>query len=550
MKSTDGHLLEYKYLRDIDLKKLPEKEATQLIVDVNLAARESYAWFCKNILGFVDMNHIHDKMCDVIQARRRASRLILLPRYSFKSCVVTQGYSLWRILKDPNVRILIYSDTATKAQGFLRGIKGHLEGADGENASLFTKYFGNYANDPHSGCWNENAITVKKRTAGHVEPTVDTGSYESSKVGMHYDVIIFDDIVSKLNVSTKEQMDKVWECYQESLSLLKPGGDVTCVGTRWHFGDSYGRLIKENEYTDSFDIFIKSALEKNEDGSLIFEDIGLDEKFLNEQKSRQGSYIFSCLYENSPVSSDEQIFKYENFSFYGKLKESDRPFETGLYENLFITCTVDPSGEGSDPTGGVVVGTDNEMKMYILEILNKSLQPDRIIKWIIDMNIKYKIRRLGIETNFFRGMLKKELERHVQEMRENNPGFNVFSIIEFSPSAKKGENKLVRIMALQPYHERGDIVFPGTSLELLRGGFGELASQMMQTTRTHMPEPNDILDALAYQVQIIQKGGQPKKGGVPKYSPAWVEQKWIGQYNQLQRRLPRYRRRKITSVFS
>jgi len=544
------HTLEYKYLKQLDLSKVEKEERYTLYHAVQNKARDDYAWFCRHVLGYQDMNTVHDWLCRGIQNRRRRNRLILLPRYSFKSCIVTIGYSLWRIFRDPNVRILIYSDTATKAQGFLRGIKAHIEGSDGENASLFRKYIGKYDNDIHSGKWNENAITVKYRTAGHSEPTVDTGSYEASKVGMHYDIIIFDDIVSKLNVNTKALMDKVWECYQESLSLLKPGGDVIICGTRWHFGDAYGRMIARDKARDNFDLFIKDADERNEDGSLIFEDIGLDEKFLNEQKAEQGSYIYSCLYKNNPVSSDEQIFRNENFKFYGQLQESPTPLETGLYENLYITCTVDPAGEGSDPTGGVVVGTDNTNRMHILEILNKSLKPDEIVKWIMNMNLKYRLRKLGIETNFFRGMLKRELDRMLREMREQNPGFNSFSIIEFSPSAKKGENKLVRFLDLQPYHERGEIVFPGESLELLRGGFGELAHQMMQVTRTHMPEPNDVLDALAYQPRLIMKGGEAKKGGVPEYSPAWIEQQYIEKHRQLQKRLPSWRRRKIKTIFS
>src|SRR5579859_5114929 len=54
--------------------------------------------------------------------------LLLMPRGTFKSSVVTIGFALQYILHDPNVRILIDSETFSKAKAFLAEIKGHLEG--------------------------------------------------------------------------------------------------------------------------------------------------------------------------------------------------------------------------------------------------------------------------------------------------------------------------------------------------------------------------------------------------------------------------------------
>ena len=102
----------------------------------------------------------------------------------------------------------------------------------------------------HKDKWNESQINVSIRKEAHVEPSVDTGGIETSKVGMHYDLIFFDDIVSDVNVTTKAQMDKVHECYKKSLSLLKPGGDIIVTGTRWHFNDAYGRIIDDNKERD------------------------------------------------------------------------------------------------------------------------------------------------------------------------------------------------------------------------------------------------------------------------------------------------------------
>src|SRR3990167_41769 len=217
---------------------------------------EDYHFFAQMVLGHVDMNKEHLDLCRFLEMDSKF-KLVLMPRYTFKSCVVTQGYSLWSLLRNPDDRILIYSDSATKAQSFLLGIKNHIEGKTGR--SRFREFFPGWEMGPKEGKWNESQIIVSVRKDGHVEPSVDTGGIETSKIGMHYDMIIFDDIVSDLNVTTKAQMDKVHDCYKKSLSLLKPNGSILLVGTRWHFNDCYGRIIKENEEKKIFDIFIRKA---------------------------------------------------------------------------------------------------------------------------------------------------------------------------------------------------------------------------------------------------------------------------------------------------
>src|SRR3990167_3706734 len=68
----------------------------------------------------------------------------------------------------------------------------------------------------------------------------------------------------------------------------------------------------------------------------------------------------------------------------------------------------------------------------------------------------------------------------IDEERANNPSFHLFGVHEFEATARKGEGKFNRIMALQPYHERMAIKFPGDKLELLDGNFSILAFQMIE----------------------------------------------------------------------
>lgn len=477
--------------------------------------------FCKDVLGYKDMNGIHKDLCGFLE-EKWLFKLILMPRYSFKSTICTVGLSIWKLVKDHNTRILIYSDASTKAQGFLLSAKSHMEG--GVEKSIFSSIFEWTPKDKMQK-WNESQVVIKDRKTSYPEPSIDTGGIETSKVGMHYDLIIFDDIVSDKNITTKDQMDKVEECYRRSLSLLKPGGQVIMVGTRWHFGDLYGRIIAENDIKNNFKLFILDGEEDKKYGKYPFSDIGLTKEFLAEQKKNQGTYNFSCLYRNSPTDPETAVFRTGDFGFYGSIKKDD----------LYITATCDPAGEGEDFTAITVVGTDSKMDMHILDIVNRHLQPSEIISEVIRLHYKYTFKMFGLEMNFYRGMLRLELDRRINEERKNS-NFKLFGVHEFEATSRKGQSKTNRIMALQPYHERGSIKFPGEKVELLRGEFSELAYQMIQFPNS---AHDDILDSLAYHLTLIRRGGLVKKAELPKNTPAWLERKALDELVQKNSMLPR-----------
>ena len=481
--------------------------------------------FCGVVMGFKDMNLEHKALCEWIQHNKSKFKLILMPRHTFKSCICTVAYSLWRLVYNPNLRILIYSDATSKAQGFLTSIKNYILG----NSGKFRDIFGHWETDAKTGKWNESMILIQNRTASHAEPTIETAGIETSLTGRHYDLIIFDDIVSDVNVTTKEQMDKTADCYKKALSLLRPGGEIVMVGTRWHFGELYGRIIAEKKDD------LKNILFHRNSGYLtgepLFKECGLTMDFLKQQYATQGTYMASCLYENSPVDPETAVFKHKDFAFYGSIEPTD----------LYITCTCDPAGSGEDFTAITVVGTDHNMDMYVMEVVNRHMQPSDTVEMIMRLNRKWKFKKFGLETNFYRGMLKMDIDRRINEERVE-PGFNLFGVEEFKASSRRGENKNSRIMALQPYHERGALKFPGESVELLKDGFYQLAFQMIEFPHS---AHDDILDSLAYHLPLIRKGGVVKKTKVPRFTPAWLERMELEKELEIRKHIPRRYRRPV-----
>ncbi len=505
-------------------------------IDQQAVYAGNYFIFAKDVLGYTDMLPEHESLCAFLQ-QSGSLKLVLMPRYSFKSCLCTIGYTLWRLVREDSLRVLIYSDTSTKAENFLTSIKNHILGL--EKGSRFREVYGDWETDPKRGVWNQSQIIVRPRQSAHAEPSVDTGGIETSKVGLHYDLIVFDDIVSDANVTTPEQMQKVKECYRKALSLLKPGGDVLLTGTRWHFGDLYGQLVADPPH--GLQTFIRKA---EADGVYPFAKIKLTREFCEQQKKLQGSYYFSALYQNDPTDDETAMFKVKNFRFYQPIR--NEAFEKWVAE-LDVTCVLDaippPSSNHGDDASITVVGTDNQWNLYLLDAFAGRIDPDEQLDRVFQLFDQWNFRVFGLETNVFQKMLRKSLEQRMQEARTK--GRKPFSVEEFTGSTQG--NKERRIQGLQPYHERGALFIPGERIETLKGVYYKLVFQMQQFPNS---AHDDVVDSLAYHLQLNRRGkaNQPPKVEYPYSSAAWFEREQRKTDIKEMARRPRWQRRPLPEL--
>ncbi len=234
--------------------------------------------------------------------------LYLLPRGTFKSSVITIAHSIQRSLNDQDCRILIDSETFSKSKAFLAEIKGHYE-TNSKLREIYKTLFGVYPDAmKKKTAWSDSHLNLAARKRPRKEPSFSCSGVDASKTGMHYDLIVMDDLHSEKNVTTKEQIDNVIQHYKLALSLLDPGCPLIVIGTRWHYADLYQYILDYER--DRFNILIRSAW--NPDGTLFFPQ-RLDEKFLETTKKTQGGYIFSCNPGYAPVlMSDWSVKRLED----------------------------------------------------------------------------------------------------------------------------------------------------------------------------------------------------------------------------------------------
>ncbi len=419
----------------------------------------------------------HSKLCKFVDTwKGKRKKLILMPRGSFKSSLVTIGYSLHEILRDPNIRILIDGETFNNARKFLREIKGHIE-----YGSVFREKFGDLVKSEPPG-WTDSEIIIRTRTKNLKEPTITTSGIDVVKVGMHYDLIICDDLVSQLNITTRDQLDKVIDHYKLILSLLEPKGRLIIIGTPWDFSDLYGYVQKYE--MAGFDFHKMSAvltpgkpLEECFKKDLLFPE-RLSKEFLIEQRNSQGSYIFSAQYLCNPVPDEAATFKKGWFKWY------DSPDE--IPKDVLHFTTIDPAisqEKHAHYTVILTIAVDKFNNWWIEPYTREKLDPLEIVESIFQTHRRYKPMRMGLEVVAF----QKSLQYFIKdEMKKRG---NYLPLKELKTDTRI--SKEMRIRGLVPRFEQRMIY--------IRRDMKELEYEL---TRFPKSETDDLVDALAYMLQI------------------------------------------------
>ena len=253
----------------------------------NLAYKSLY-FFAKSVVGFRDFTAgLHKELCDIIQNTDDLRKLILIPRGCFKSSSCTIAYSTWRAMKDPNIRILIVSNTATNAERFLREIR-----------AIF------FQNNLFRNLWPElcpemSAIRLKDtetelcipRTKNYGESTFTAIGVGGKATSKHFDLIIKDDLIDESINYDGTMMDDIimWHKYSEGLFNKPSEGEDIIIGTRYHFNDIYQHIL-DNE--PNYKQYIRSAMEN---GKPIFPE-RLSVEVLESIKAKQGPVIYADQY--------------------------------------------------------------------------------------------------------------------------------------------------------------------------------------------------------------------------------------------------------------
>jgi phage terminase large subunit-like protein len=442
---------------------------------------EALRWLCRNDLFFLLRYGLNRADCDNdwVFARCREvqaapdDHLDLWAREHYKSTIITFAKTIQDILCEPEITIGIFSHTRPIAKGFLRQIKRELESNDALKAWFPDILWAH----PHKEApkWSEDDGIIVKRKSNPKEATVEAwGVVDGQPTSKHFDILNYDDIVTKESVTSPEMMAKTTEALVLSYNLGAHGGARRFIGTRYHYNDTYRTIIERGTVTPR--IYAATA-----DGKVDGEPVFLTRETLADKRRDMGPYVFGCQMLQDPKADEAQGFKDE------WLRHSPAD-PRGL--NIFMLF--DPASakkKDSDYTSGWVLGFGSDRNVYVLDMVRDRLSLTQRADLVMGWHRRWRPLAVGYERYGMMADIEHILD--VQE-RENYR----FPIIELGGQMPKND----RIRRLIPWFEAGRVWLPprlektnyeGRSVDLVKAFIDE----------EYQPFPvgqhDDMLDALA-----------------------------------------------------
>ena len=377
--------------------------------------RDSPFYFINKVFGF-RVDGCHQEMLQFFIDTQDG--MLLCPRGHGKS-KIAQGYVGWLALHNPNMRIIIVSDSDSKATMFLTTIKNVLE-----YSPIIKEYYG----DVKGPTWTDHAIVIKGRTKIQTEPTVmSVGSGSGRVTGMHASLLLLDDVESFDSARSEVKRERLQDWYKTTLAPVLMGDGKTMVcGTRYAAMDIYNML--EEDFN-----FKKLILPAIRNGKALCEWLaplhdkklpnGKIIKGLDTIKGNLGSVIYALQYDNDvSLLKAGTVFKYADFQFYKRvLFDGPKVYVERLdgVKELTerIVIGIDPAISEkqvatADYTAMIILGKCNKSgNIYALDYINRRLGFNDNIELIEHMVEKWTPNEVAIEDVAFQKALITELQR-------------------------------------------------------------------------------------------------------------------------------------------
>jgi len=191
----------------------------------------------------------HQNLCQIIQDLLPGEDFwAIVPREARKSYILTILMSWWRIVCDPEIRLLLVGAREETVKPFARLIlSAFLPGTPGFEE--FHRIFPDYVIHA-TGRHVKQAFqfTHPLRRKALADPTFRAAYLGVTGAGWRCDELHFDDPIERRNVTTPDQAAKGLRNMLDLLPLIDTGSryrHIIGAGTRWSYMDPYGRIIGE-----------------------------------------------------------------------------------------------------------------------------------------------------------------------------------------------------------------------------------------------------------------------------------------------------------------
>lgn len=321
--------------------------------------------------------------------------LDLWSRYHYKSTILTFGKTIQDILgshgDDPlpewngvEQTFCIFSHTRPIAKAFLRQIRDELA----SNKRLIELFPDVLYDQPekNSPRWSEDSGLLVKRKSTPREATVEAwGLVDGQPTSKHFNVLLYDDIVTPASVTNSDQVQKTTQAWELSFALGDSNPKQRAAGTRYAFADTYHDIMERGAMKPRI-------YPATHDGTLTGNPVLLTPEALRKALEVMGPYTFSAQMLLNPIADSKQTFKRDWLEH--------RYADDISWEPMTRVLICDPANaktKKSDYTTMAVIGLGQDRNYYLLDFLRDRLNLQERGKEYFRLHKKWKPHRAAYE---------------------------------------------------------------------------------------------------------------------------------------------------------
>lgn len=455
------------------------------------------------LLGYKTLGAFHKEQVEALSQIRildemtPSRRLWLWSRGFFKTTLITECHSVYLILNNPDIRMLLCSNTISIAEDMLKNIKNHFIG----NQAL-RHFFKEFCPEPNTvgkiEFGTSQDFTSPARKLLRKEPTVMVAGVGTNLTGLHFDYMKLDDLVTKDSVTNDTQIQASKDYYSSLRPLFDnaavPREDV--VGTIYHFNDLYVSVLQKSK------LFKESFIPARVNGIATFPERLPDEeldKLISDPSL--GPWKFSTQYMLCPINPADAKFREEWLKYYENI-----PDECAEY------ICVDPASTTKKKSDYTVIerwAVDNSGRQYLREgIRDKFTAFQRIDALFAMVSRSKNLKWVKYEVIGGRhGDLEEIERRQLDVVQKGSVNYRRFTVKETKGTTASKVDRIEQRLVGQ-YHA-GMVLLPQNSYFISKfdGKVYDFV-QLLKLEYLQFPftEHDDILDCQAqlFDEQIIK----------------------------------------------
>ena len=411
--------------------------------------------------------------------------LDLWSRGHFKSTIITYAGVVQEILCNPEICVCIMSYKAGAAKGFLSQIKTAFETSDILLAA-FPDILWSERPTHQGDRWSvEGGICVKRRSTRKEATVQASGLVEGQLTGGHFDLLVYDDVVTLESVYTPEQAQRTTDAFSMSGNLASTDTRRWYIGTRYAVYDTYAWMMETAKIPE------RRHLAIDENGDPVY----WSREELERRKREMTTKDWASQIMQQPTGEGELVFRPEWLMRYNTAPDRDAANVGILIDSANAKRT---AKGGSDYTVMAVVAWARDKNWYLLDAVRDRMSLAERTATLFSL-----VERWQPNGVFWEQIGAMSDVAHVRE-RQDQTGWH-FGITELHQTVPKAD----RIHWLEPLFRNSRIWMP---YHLWRRGVDGEAYDFMEVFEREefLPFPSvrhdDMLDCIANIMHPIVQG--------------------------------------------